>query len=435
MSDRVLRWPAAVLATAVVLLVVALVSRDAGPGPGVLPPTVVPEAPPTAADPREPLPAWPPPSPDYRFLSSPDFLNADIGDLRTLPGWEPGEPNSWSPSYEQTLDRIVDRFAAERPEDVLVAGDLVEGQWGFDREGLGVFGPTATEGQQVAALHRAADFYYDAWVRRFATRGLRVHAAVGDHELGDNPWHGDGFARFKRDHVRDFKRAFAHRLVAPRGYRVRPGGPARHTAYATRLHPEVLLVTLDVFRRSGDDVVADLDPRQLAWVDRVLADARSRGVDWVVVQGHTPIAGPVPAWGSSELTYEGGTGSRLWRVMARHGVDLYLNGEVHEVSAVRADGITQVSHGGLIGAIQPSGVGGTTYLLGEVHRGRLFLTVNRFVPTRVDASSRLWENQGRGPAAVKHVAPDPVTVGRMVLNRDNRLLGADGALVPRPDRP
>jgi hypothetical protein len=83
---------------------------------------------------------------------------------------------------------ILDEVEAEQPDSVLVAGDLVEGRWGLDVDGTGTFGPVGTLAQKRRAALNAGNLYYGEWGRRFASRGLTVFPAVGDHEIGDNPW-------------------------------------------------------------------------------------------------------------------------------------------------------------------------------------------------------------------------------------------------------
>ncbi|MCD4534477.1 metallophosphoesterase [Nocardioides sp. cx-169] len=375
-------------------------------------------------------PAPPAASPDYRFLSSPDFMNGDIADLRRSPRWKPGMPNSWNASYAQTVATVMDTFAAERPDDVLVAGDLVNGHWGQDASESGVFGPVGNDRQREAALKRAADFYYSHWRARFTQRGLDVHPSIGDHEIGDNPWHGETRrSRFHRAMVPTYKARFAEKIIRPGGYRMHPSGPAAKTAYATYLHPEVLLVSVDQFQSVRGDVRLRLDPQQLRWMDHVLGAAEARGTDWVIVQGHVPVALPVRAWGSSQLAYEGGTDSSFWQTMAEHRVDVYLNGEVHDTTLIHEDGIAQISHGGILGA--NSTVGGTNYVLGEVFGDTLWLRDNRFVVASADRSAKLWQTTPQGaPVVAKVFEPDPPVIGEVVLSADNQVLYRDGQFLP-----
>ncbi|NYG56461.1 metallophosphoesterase [Nocardioides perillae] len=389
-----------------------------------------PSEPSEPSEPTEPSePSEPTEPADYRFLSSPDFLNGDVGDVTRSGSYRNGQPNSINDDYRDALRVVMDVFAAEQPDDVFVAGDLVEGHWGLDSSGTGTFGPVRTYPERVAAVRRAGRLYFRQWRSRFSARGLDVHAAVGDHELGDNPWARSGapYPRFKHRAFGVFKDVFADHIVAPQGYRSRPAGPAHATAYAVRLHREVLLVTVDVFRRTDTGVVSQLDPRQLAWLERVLARAQLDGVDWTIVQGHTPVLGPVRQRASSGLYYSGGRTSPFWRTMRNRGVDLYLSGEVHEVTAIRRDGVTQVSHGGIFTS------GGTNYLLGEVRGDRLALAAVDLVGrSGGPVGPQLWQTDARKtPSAFVTYDRSPVTTGTMVLGADRTVrTPGSGTLAP-----
>ncbi|WP_299050204.1 metallophosphoesterase [uncultured Nocardioides sp.] len=366
----------------------------------------------------------------YRFLSAPDFMNADVADLSGQPRWRPGMPNSWNTSWATATDTVMDAFEAEAPEDVLVAGDLVNGHWGV--EPSGVFGPVGTEAERQAAVRRAAAAYFPAWRQLFDDRGLPVHVAVGDHEVGDNDWAGSDKNEFKRRNLGLFKEEFSRYALLPDRYDSRPAGPANRTAYAVRLAPEVQLVTVDVFERTGDDVVPRLDPQQLRWLDDVLARAQADGVDWIMVQGHVPVARPVRQTSSSGLYYEGGAASPFWRTLARHDVDLYLAGEVHDTTAVRRDGVMQISHGGMFGHGGHDGRGGTSYLVGQVEGDTLDLVAKRFRVSHTEGEGeRLWQATSQGqPPLEKTFVPTPDVIGTMRLTADGEVLSMDGQLGP-----
>ncbi|HYF71709.1 MAG TPA: metallophosphoesterase, partial [Nocardioides sp.] len=375
-------------------------------------------------------PPMPDSAPDYTFLSSPDFMNCDLADVSTLKRWRPGLPNSWNASYAATVDTILDTFEAEAPEDVFVAGDLVEGHWDRDDFRTGIFGPSRTTSQRRATMKRAADFYFSQWRQRFDERGLPVYAAVGDHDIGDNSWRGRA-NDFKRKNLSVFKDSLYRNVLAPDRVPNRPTGQAHRTAYATYVDPEVLLVTVDVFQRTKDDVIARLDDAQLRWLDATLERAERRGTDWIVVQGHVPVLTPVRTYGSSAIRYRGGERSDFWRVMAKHHVDIYLNGEVHDISVRRAHGITQISHGGTIQMATPDGRGATNYVLGQIFGDTMWLRDNRFAPKMLDYLGKLWQfGRSHRPIQGKEVWDDPLPVGHLVLTSDNRLLYSDGMLIP-----
>ncbi len=390
---------------------------------------------------RPPVPGAPHLPGAYTFISAPDFLNQDVADL-TADGREQRidkgtsrVANSTNAEYDTALDHVIDEMASHGADDVLVAGDLVEGRWGRDDSRTGVFGPVHTQAQRLRAWRRAAEVYYPAWRERFADHDLTTYTALGDHELGDDPWRApsDPWIDFKRRHVPQFKRIYADQMLTgsdgrPR-FAERPRGQARDTAYAVRLDKDVLLVTIDVFERRGGDVHVSVDPEQLTWLRTVLRRARKAAVPWVMVQGHTPLSGDVRTRNSSHLTYEGGLGSDLWRTMVRGGVDVYLSGEVHDQTVHHRDGILEVSHGSLFYR------GEASYVIGQATADRLVLENRQFRGT-VRFEDRLWTTSRQGaPGHISYPHPSIVT-GTLVARRTRSgglaVEDAEGVLAPRP---
>lgn len=375
---------------------------------------------------------WTPPpgtdqTPDYRFVAAPDFLNQDVGDLRRLPTWHRGDPNSWTPQLQRYIRAFLDEIAATDPGSVLVPGDLVEGRWGRDDTGSGIFGPVRTEAQRVAAVRRAARFYYSTYVQRFAERGLTLHAALGDHDIGDNNWNDENaWSTFKRRHLSVFKHAYAqHLTLKPSGkprYADRPvHTPFAETSYAVKLSPDVLLITLDEFNRRDGDVHLEVTGGQLAWLRKTLQRAQAQQVPWVVVQGHNPVLWPVREVSSSGGHIEGGEDSPLWRTMARYGVDLYLDGEVHDTTMRQADGVTQVATGGLLYR------GDATYLVATAYDDRLDLEVRQLPGDQ--AGPKLWQTTGLRTRSGTHLAGSgSVLLGSMTLLPDHAAVNQTGLL-------
>jgi Calcineurin-like phosphoesterase len=364
--------------------------------------------------------------PLYTFVSMPDFLNADVGDLRQLDTWRTGFGNSTNDKYRRSLRLIFDEIAAQNPDGVFVAGDLVEGHWGADVEATRFFGPTRTTEQRLAQIRNAGQFYYGEWAERFANRGLIVYPAIGDHEIGDNPWSGAGCygagCDFKRSALPVFKRTWADVFGNIPGFVSRPVGTAfRSTAYAVRLTPDVLLVTVDVFSRSGGDVHTRITSGQLDWLDKVLDTTTAQTV---IVQGHVPVMWPVRARHSSQLFYEGGKDSPFWQTLVDHNVDMYLCGEVHDVTALSDSGVVQVAHGGLINW------GELNYLVGRVYADRIELEVHRFTANVADPiTTRLWATTWKRPNANVAYQPGTTITGTMTIDAQ-RLLATTGELQP-----
>ena len=391
---------------------------------------------------RPPVPVAPDLPGAYRFISAPDFLNQDVADLTAGGRQQFIDPdtgevaNSTNAEYDVALDHVITEMASHGTDDVLVAGDLVEGRWGRDDSGAGVFGPVRTQAQQLRAWRRAAEAYYPAYRQRFTDHGLTTYTAVGDHELGDDPWRRgrDTWIDFKRRHVPEFKRLYAAQMLTradgrPRFTNRPPTGPARHTAYAVRLDANVLLVTLDVFERRGGDVHISVDPDQLRWLRKVLRQARRAEVPWVMVQGHTPMEGDVRTRNSSHLVYEDGLRSDLWRTMVEGGVDVYLSGEVHDQTVHQRDGILEVSHGSLFYR------GEASYVLGQATADQLVLENHQFRGI-VDFDDRLWTTSRQGAPGHISYPHQSIVTGTLVASRTRsgglRVDDAEGVLAPRP---
>lgn len=372
----------------------------------------------------------PRPSRSFRLLSSPDFLNADVADLAhpsSGADWDPSRSeNSINDKQALALNTILSDWSAQRPDAVMVAGDLVNGHWGKDTDNTGNFGPVGTLAEKRAAVQRAAITYYPQWKQRLRDHGLlRVYPAMGDHEYGDDPWIVD----WKRQLASTFRAQWAKQFTinpdgAPR-FRDRPvGSKHEFSAYAWRPHPMVQAVTLDVFDNLSAEMRIRLDAEQMTWLRGVLAKAKADGVPWIIVQGHTPIVGPVRQSSSSGLMFEGGASSTLWEVFKKYGVDVYLTGEVHAVTEVRRDGIVQISHGGLFSFAH------SNYLLADVYSDRLEISVRDFDGRWSNSEGRLWETQTPGGPKDLVYQPNPPIIGTTTLWKDGRENGRSGALLP-----
>ncbi len=204
-------------------------------------------------------------TPEWTFVSSPDWLNTDIADLSgatsgvpAAPGWADGASdgrNGVTPAMEAVYGQIVAEMAADGPELFVVAGDLINGRW-YDEAFLDMFAPVTRS--REAGISAAGGVYYRWYRSLLGQYGLgTVIGAVGDHELGDDPWPaGDE----KSVYLGDMRSAFAREIVdvlplAPSlgGVPVRPAGTAfAGTSYAHQ-HRNVLFVSVDVFRQPAID--------------------------------------------------------------------------------------------------------------------------------------------------------------------------------------
>lgn len=289
----------------------------------------------------------------WNFVSIPDFLNFDIEYPQK--GWE------------DALGFIMESMKSENPAFAMVAGDLVMGHWG----------PTKAD------VEKWADQYYPQWVKRFADHDLKVYAALGDHEIGDNPWRGTNATL-----VPYYKDAFKRHLKMPQN------GPEHMQGTAFYwVHQNVLFVAVDVFEKgksSQGEIAAGVTGEQLKWFEGVVGKYR-KDVDHIVVMGHTPILRPVRTYSSSGMLTVKGRDSDFWQTMAKFDVDLYICGEVHAVTCTQKDGIQQVAHGGLIGrTTKPN------YMVVTVHQDELELEIKEV--DLVNGTGRLWQQKkSKGP--------------------------------------
>lgn len=317
----------------------------------------------------------------WRFVSMPDFLNVDTDYPQA--GWE------------DSLSYILESVKAEKPAFLLVAGDLVMGHWHGQKDRPG-----------LAGIEYFADKYYSAWKARLAAYDLPFYTAIGDHELGDNPWKYPDAV----ENVKAYKQAFRKYLAMPLN------GPdhMKGTAFWWR-YKNVLFISVDVFEegKSGQGAIgAGVTGKQLKWFEGAID--QNPDVDHVIVMGHAPVLGPVRKWSSSGLMVVGGRESDFWQAMARRGAALYLCGEVHAITCTERDGVQQIAHGGLIGYNTR-----TNYLVVDVFPDRLELTLKEI--DMVPSGEKLWQPGNNRPLEKVDIAPEIrnrgfIPVGTLTIN-------------------
>ncbi len=284
------------------------------------------------------------------FVSSPDLFNFDV-------------PNPM-PEWEDAVDWYLTQVESEDPDYFLVAGDMVDGRWHNMEE----------------SVEHMGLIYYEAWKRRMSKHELNAMPAIGDHEMGDNPWPDK-----KANLAPTFKATFLRHFNLP-GEQYE-GDEA--VAYYVR-KGNVLFLTVDEYEYRDGDIHTTVSNGQLEWVKTVLNEQGPKA-DFIVVQGHNPIFGNPKATSSSKLMLDGGRESEFWQVMKKAGVDLYLCGEFHALTTNKADGIWQVVHGtswGRKGHTQ-------SFLVGKSSPNRLDITIRTF-PMDVKGE-KIWNlNKGAG---------------------------------------
>jgi len=283
--------------------------------------------------------------PSWRFVSIPDFLNAD----RVYP----------VPNQQKALDFVLSSIADEKPDFVLVPGDLVDGRW-------------ATGEAPAATIRAKADLHYTAWNSLVGAHGLKVYAGMGDHEYGDDPWPAgkDRFGQVNKPALLPVFREVFREHMNP------PDNGAEHLKGSTWFlrHKDLLIINVDTFEldttpgNKGSLVKCQVTGKQLDWVRETLethADVR-----WKIVMGHVPIMPGVRAYRSSNCKLIDGVNSPLWRLMTEKKVDAYLCGEVHAVTCSNESGMEQIAHGDILHFS-----GTSNYLLVEGFSDQLRLTI------------------------------------------------------------
>ena len=381
--------------------------------------------------------------PVFTFVSTPDFFNGDVGDLRVLPTWD-GGLNSINASWESAIDTCLGAVAAHRPDAVFVAGDLVEGRWNEDTDDRRLFGPVSqrTDPASLALCRRAittaGGVYYSFYKDLFASRGLRLLPALGDHEIlddrgshdVDDRWSPvghlvDGPNRGEPDNryhlVPHCKDVWAdHFTRTPDGgprFANRPVGTAsEHTAYAVNLGPHLTLVTVDVFTRTSRGVRIGVHGAQLTWLRKTILAAKRRGRT-VIVQGHVPIVRPYRSLASGDLHVAEGRESAFYKVLDECGADFYFSGEVHDTTVIQAGATApiQISHGCIFRY-------GFNYLVGKVYAGGSTRLEYYEIPV-VSASTEknLWSTNARKRQRTEINYGEPVHRGTLVT-RNRRIL-------------
>ena len=105
------------------------------------------------------------------------------------------------------------------------------------------------------------------------------------------------------------------------------------------------------------------------------------------------------------------TTPQFWRLLDRHDVDLYLAGEMHDMTTQTQDGVVQVVHGAL------AAWGRANYLVGRVFADRIELTLKEFQGARTN-TRKLWNTDPhkRPPKGIRFL-PGPATVGTLVIDK------------------
>jgi Calcineurin-like phosphoesterase len=396
--------------------------------------------------------------PILKFVSVPDFINMDMQaldprlfDLTNARQAElvseiaaSGPQASINPhvgnfvgtvenGYRGASQVLLEALAAENADFFTVSGDMLYTRWPKNSQ--------LTDPGAPQHIRDQADIYYDAWadmVTSYGGFGLAdVYTIVGDHEIGDNDWGSN-----KRPLIPAYKEVYVDKLgnestTAGGAYVNAPAGFEGRTFAVQR--GNMLLIGVDQFetfdaagnfnQAAGQiaSVRIDVTGTQLQWLDDTLTQASSDPtIDHVVAMAHAPIAGQtgVKIGHSSGLLNATPETGALWQTLAEHDVDLYLPGEVHDISMQLAEDVLQVVTGTNI--FQPSDQPGDNsigfnlaspltseqnYMVVEVYQDRIDLTIKQI-------ETKLWGSQG--------LANDPVN-DAPYKNREARVAAATAA--------
>ena len=227
---------------------------------------------------------------------------------------------------------------------IILPGDSNSGHWDTPKF-IKKFNDKLTPKE---AILQAGKLCYDGMIDTFEKGGYStLLMAVGDHEVGDNPWPvGSDVSRYQAQFRESFANAFNYSVDGSQfkynqkigSANSRPiGTKYEDTSYAYQ-HKNVLFVTMDVFHQQdyktaiGEQgtVTGTVVGPHLAWFESVLVEARKdSSIKHIFVQSHLPVIYPVRKVSSSGMLIDNGVNNPFWQVMRKYQVDIYFAGEVH----------------------------------------------------------------------------------------------------------
>ncbi len=278
--------------------------------------------------------------------SNTDGANVAFTSVPDLFNWNIAYPQS---GWEEAMDWFLGGMKKEGPAFMLNAGDIMDARWWNNAE-------------QIREQTRK---YWGGFKKRFNDKNIDIYIAPGDHEYGDDQ--GLQMPELTPVFAKQFSKIFDM-----------PGnGPENHKGRAYFFEKQNLaVISLDTFEQTGDRLSMTVGKKQLSWLNRTLQSFGDK--DFVIVQGHVPVLGPVRSKNSSANMLEKGADSKLWGTLVKHDVDLYLCGEHHRITVLKQDGIWQIVHGALWGTQND-----VNYLRGLVYDDRLRIELFRF-PVRYE---------------------------------------------------
>ena len=287
-------------------------------------------------------------------------------------------PEKHQKDYACDLGCVKNLHARFGGDLIIIPGDTNGGHW--DRKDFikRVFpGLTPEE-----AVLKAGKLCYDGMQEPFRDGGYPLMlVAVGDHEVGDNPWPANSSVarcqpRFREAFADSFNKTPDGKFKHTRKIGEAPARPIgtefEGTSYAYQ-HKNILFVSVDVFYQespgknicSEGTVMGAVNGDHLEWLDFVLGEARKDDtIKHIIVQAHLPVLYPVRKVNSSGMLMEDNEDCAFWKTLRKHNVDIYFAGEVHATTVTKdpqSDLVQIVSRGNFFNNV----------LVGEVTDDRL----------------------------------------------------------------
>jgi 3',5'-cyclic AMP phosphodiesterase CpdA len=314
----------------------------------------------------------------FHFTSVPDLFN-----------WNIKYPHA---GWEDAMDWFLEGMKKEGPAFMLNAGDIMDARWWSSKE------------QVVWKTWN----YWGGFKRRFKDKDIKLYIAPGDHEYGDD----QGLSKMHLTPV--YAEQFANIFDHPKN------GPEhmKELAYSFT-KGNLAVITVNTFEDAGDHMSMTVSGKQLKWLEEQLQKYQDK--QFIIVQGHVPVFGPVASKNSSANMLEGGADTEFWKTMVEYGVDAYLCGEHHRITAKQRDGIWQIVHGALWGTQTD-----VNYMRGSVFDDQLKFELFRF-PVEYSGGYVNEEHPHRGPTNRPHQIvsiPEtvkqngPTSVGQLIIEAD-----------------
>jgi len=231
---------------------------------------------------------------------------------------------------------------------IILPGDSNSGHWDTPKF-IKKFNRKLTAKESIL---QAGKLCYAGMIDTFEQGGYsNLLMAVGDHEVGDNPWPvGSDVSKYQAEFRESFANAFNYSTGSTfdepafkysqkiGSANSRPLGTIyQDTSYAYQ-HKNALFVTMDVFHQEdyktaiGEQgtVTGTVVGPHLAWFESVLSEARKdSSIKHIFVQSHLPVIYPVRKVSSSGMLIDNGVDNPFWQLMRKYQVDIYFAGEVH----------------------------------------------------------------------------------------------------------